>query len=130
MISLKSSLLTSLALNILGVMQFSQGAEVDAGNGMGPDATLDAAMSVRVPSCIWFVRVQGFQHIVPDILARPGWCKGGSGQTLQVAECISEVESIAADLNKGQVERRRSPGVLVIACPALLAGFGQDASPR
>ena len=59
-------------------MQFSQGAEVDAGNGMGPDATLDAAMSVRVRSCIWFVGVQIFQFIVPDISARLGRCKGGT----------------------------------------------------
>ena len=32
-----------------GCAQFSQGAEVDAGNGMGPDASLENAMSVRVP---------------------------------------------------------------------------------
>ena len=33
-----------------GAVQFSQGAEVDAGNGMGPDASLEATMTVRVPS--------------------------------------------------------------------------------
>lgn len=33
-----------------GFAQFSQGAEVDAGNGMGPDASLEPTKMVRVPS--------------------------------------------------------------------------------
>lgn len=33
-----------------GLAQFSQGAEVDAGNGMGPDASLEPSKMVRVPS--------------------------------------------------------------------------------